>query len=150
MTKVKFRSRNCPQHFGTSPLIRGKTDMVGLLLGSRELLCLFGRISGTFLLYNSLSELCLPGESASCQMQGKSVGCWSMITFLLARRGVFQGVTSTSRQPGARHIPSLPPTGTGARHVTSLPPTRARVQCPLCGNPSASFTFADLIRCSSS
>ena len=37
---------------------------------------------------------------------------------------------------------------TGARHITSLSPTR--VQCPFCGCPSASFTFTDSIRCSSS
>ena len=37
---------------------------------------------------------------------------------------------------------------TGSRHIMSLPSTR--VPCPLCGCPSASFTYADSIRCSSS
>jgi hypothetical protein len=53
--------------------------MVGLLLGSRELLCLFGRISRTLVSYSSLSELGLPGEVVSYQMQGESVGWWSNI-----------------------------------------------------------------------
>jgi hypothetical protein len=44
--------------------------MVGLLLGSRERLWLFRRISRTLVSYSSLSELCFPGESASCQVKG--------------------------------------------------------------------------------
>ena len=127
--------------------------MLGLLLGPLELLCLFGWISGTSLRYSSLSELCLPGKSASCQMQGKSVGLWSMIIFFTRktglgtsrRRRVKQGLDMSRRcrlqGPGYDAL---------ARHVTSLPPTRARVQCPRCGYPSTSFTFADSIRCSSS
>jgi hypothetical protein len=57
-----------------TPLIRGEPDMVGLLLGSRELLCLSSRISRTLVSCSSLSELSLPGESVSCQIQGGSVG----------------------------------------------------------------------------
>jgi hypothetical protein len=67
------------------------------VLGSRELLCLFGRISGTFVRYSSLSELCQPGQPASCRMRVDSLGWWSNIIFLLARRGVFQGGS-------ARHV----------------------------------------------
>ena len=61
------------------------------MIGSRELLCLFGRISGTLTHYISLSELCFPGESVYCQIQGESVVWWSNIMFLLPRRGIFQG-----------------------------------------------------------
>ena len=101
--------------------------MEGLLLGSRELLCLYSRISRTLVSCSSLSELSLLGESVSCQMQGKSVGWWS--NFILSPRktgGFFRGarhVTPTSRQSGADKS-SRPLTGTGARHVTSLPPDR--------------------------
>jgi len=102
--------------------------MVGLLLGSRELLYLSSRISRTLVSCSSLSELSLPGESISCQIQGESVGWWS--NFILSPRktgGVFRGtrhVTSPSRHSGARHVKSWPLTSTGARHVTSLPPDR--------------------------
>jgi hypothetical protein len=108
-------------HFGSSgiiispstsvlaPVIRGEPDMAGLLLGSRELLCFSSRISRTLVSCSSLSELYLPGESVSCQIQGESVGWWSNIIYCLARRGVFRGarqVTSTSRHSGARHVKS--------------------------------------------
>ena len=53
-----------------APMIRGEPDMEGLLLGSRELLCLSSRISRTLVSCSSLSELYLLGESVSCQMQG--------------------------------------------------------------------------------
>ena len=101
--------------------------MEGLLLGSRELLCLSSRISRTLVSCSSLSELYLLGESVSCQMQGESVGWWS--NFILSPRktgGFFRGarhVTSPSRQSGA-DTSSRPLTGTGARHVTSLPSDR--------------------------
>ena len=101
--------------------------MEGLLLGSRELLCLSSRISRTLVSCSSLSELYLLGESVNCQMQGESVGWWS--NFILSPRktgGFFRGarhVTSTSRHSGADKS-SRPLTGTGARHVTSLPPDR--------------------------
>jgi hypothetical protein len=109
------------------PLIRGQPDMVGLLLGSRELLYLSRRISRTLVIFNSLSEFSLPGESVICQIQGKPLGWWSNI-ILSPRKtgGVFRGsrhVTSTSRHSGADKS-SRPLTGTGARHVTSLPPDR--------------------------
>ena len=134
-----------------APLIRGEPDMVGLLLGSREPLYLSSRISRTLVSCSSLSELSLPGESISYQIKGKSVGWWSNI-ILSPRKtgGFFRGarhVTSTSRQSGADKS-SRPLAGTGARHVTSLPSDRGathtslpptRVQCPLCGYPSASF-----------
>ena len=101
--------------------------MEGLLLGSRELLYLSSRISRTLVSCSSLSELYLPGESVSCQLQGESVGWWC--NFILSPRktgGFFRGarhVTSPSRQSGA-DTSSWPLTGTGARHVTSLPPDR--------------------------
>ena len=123
---------------------------MGLLLGSRELLWLFGRISGTFVHCISLSELCLPGESASCQIQGESADWWSSTTIIASQDvGGFQ-------RDSARHVDVASFRGrhvksaaykyrdstrhvhlTGSRHHTSLPPTR--VQCPLCGYPSASF-----------
>jgi hypothetical protein len=146
----KFGSRNCPSA-SVWPIDQGVTD-TGLLLGSRELLCLFGRISRSLVSCSSLSELGLPGESVSYQMQLESVGWWSNIILSPRKTGEFfrgaRHVTSPSRHPGARHVKSLPLTGAGARHVTlwpldrgsthpSLPPTR--VQCPLCGYPSASF-----------
>jgi hypothetical protein len=124
--------------------------MEGLLLGSRELLCLSSRISRILVSCSSLSEFYLLGESITYQMQGESVDWWS--NFILSSRktgGVFRGtrhVTSPSRQSGA-DTSSRPLTGTGVRHVTSrltgvrhttsLPPTR--VQCLLYGYPSASF-----------
>jgi hypothetical protein len=46
----------------------------GLLLGSRELLCLSSRISRTLVSGYSLSELYFLGESVSCQIQGEYVG----------------------------------------------------------------------------
>ena len=101
-----------------APMIRGEPDMEGLLLGSRELLCLSSRISRTLVSCSSLSELYLLGES---------VGWWS--NFILSPRktgGFFRGarhVTSTSSHSGADKS-SWPLTGTGARHVTSLPPDR--------------------------
>ena len=101
--------------------------MVGLLLGSREPLYLSSRISRTLVSCSSLSELSLPGESISYQIQGESVGWWSNI-ILSPRKtgGFFRGarhVTSTSRHSGADKS-SRPLTGTGARHVTLLPPDR--------------------------
>ncbi len=58
---------------------------------------------------SSLSELCLPGESVSCQIQGESVGWWGNIIFPLARRGVFQGgsprhVDVSSSRGSTRHV----------------------------------------------
>jgi hypothetical protein len=59
----QFRSRNCPQSSVLAPMIRGEPGMVGLLLGSRELLC--------FCLVGSRErELYLLGESVSCPIQG--------------------------------------------------------------------------------
>jgi hypothetical protein len=46
-----------PSTLVLDPLIRGEPDIEGLLLGSRELLSSFGRISGTLVRYSSLSEL---------------------------------------------------------------------------------------------
>ena len=132
-----------------APLIRGEPDMVGLLLGSRELLCLCGRTSRTLVCCRSLPELCLPGESASCQIQGESVGWWDNIIFSPGKTGVFRGarhVTPTSSHPGVRHLTSLPTTDTVVRHVTSLPPTK--VQCLLCDYLSASFYLRRFNRCS--
>ena len=145
-------SRNCPQYFGTGPIDQGGTRHGGSALGSRELLCLFGRISGTLACYSSLSELCLPGESASCRMQGESAAGGVTSFYRLASRGGFSGGLGTSRRrrviqghdksSRCRLQVQGPDTSrrcrlTGARHITSLPPTR--VQCPLCGYPSASF-----------
>jgi hypothetical protein len=58
-------------------MIRGEPDMVGLLLGSQELLCLSSRISRTLVSCYSLSELYLTGESVICPLQGESVDWWS-------------------------------------------------------------------------
>ena len=44
-----------------APMIRGEPDMEGLLLGSRELLCLSSRISRTLVSCSSLSELYFGG-----------------------------------------------------------------------------------------
>ena len=108
-----------------APMIRGEPDMEGLLLGSRELLCLSSRISRTLVSCSSLSELNLLGESVSCQMQGESVGWWS--NFILSPRktgGFFRGarhVTSPSRQSGARHVKSAAYRYRGAtRHVAAV------------------------------
>jgi hypothetical protein len=132
-------------------MIRGEPDMEGLLLGSRELLCLSSRISRTLVSCSSLSELYFLGKSVSYQIQGESVGWWSNFILSPHKTGWFfrgaRHVTSPSRQSGA-DTSSRPLTGTGARHVTSLSPDRARhttslpptrVHCPLCGCPSASF-----------
>ena len=101
--------------------------MVGLLLGSREPLYLSSRISRTLVSCSSLSELSLPGESISYQIQGESVGGWSNFILSPRKTGVFfrgaRHVTSPSRQSGA-DTSSRPLTGTGARHVTSLPSDR--------------------------
>jgi hypothetical protein len=58
--------------------------MEGLLLGSRELLCLSSWISRTLVSRSSLSDLYLLGQSISYQMQGESVGWWS--NFILSPR----------------------------------------------------------------
>jgi hypothetical protein len=142
-----------------APMIRGEPDMEGLLLGSRELLCLSSQISRTLVSCSSLSKLYLLGESVNCQMQGESVVWWS--NFILSPRktgGFFRGarhVTSSSRQSGA-DTSSRPLTGTGARHVTSLPSDRGSTQPRRCRLPgyialSATirqqvFAFADSIR----
>ena len=95
----QFKSRNCPQCFGTGPNDQGGTRHGG---------------SAAW-------------ESVSCQIRGESVGWWS--NFILSPRktgGFFRGarhVTSPSRQSGADKS-SRPITGTGARHVTSWPPDR--------------------------
>ena len=107
--------------------LNNKSASERLLLGSREPLYLSSRISRTLVSCSSLSELSLPGESISYQIQGESVGWWSNI-ILSPRKtgGFFRGarhVTSPSRQSGA-DTSSRPLTGTGARHVTSLPSDR--------------------------
>jgi hypothetical protein len=108
--------------------------MEGLLLGSRELLCLSSRISRTLVSCSSLSELYLLGESVSCQMQGESVGWWS--NFILSPRktgGFFRGaryVTSTLRHSGADKS-SRPLTGfdtNPANRTTGHPSPVARTQ----------------------
>ena len=95
----------------------------GLLLGSRELLCLSSQISRTLVSCSSLSELYLLGESVSCQMQGQLWAGGVTSFYRLARRGGFSEGLGTSRQSGA-DTSSRPLTGTGARHVTSLPSDR--------------------------
>jgi hypothetical protein len=124
-----FRSRYFPQYFGTDPNIRKEPDMVGLLLGSRELLCLSCRISRSFVNCSSLSESYLPGESANYRILGESVvsvveyhhfffphktGCFSGRLITSRRRRVIQGIDTSSR----------PFTGTRSRYITSLPPDR--------------------------
>ncbi len=81
-----------------APLIRGEPDIVGLLLGSRELLWLSSRISRTLVSCSSLSELYLPAEGLGTSR----------------RRRVTQGPDTSSR----------PLIGTGAQHVMLLPPDR--------------------------
>ena len=122
-----------------APMIRGEPDMVGLLLGSRELLYLSSRISRTLVSCSSLSELSLPGESVSCQIQGESVDWWSNITFIASQDGgVFQGgsarhtdvasIRGSTRQVGRLQVQGLDTSRrchlTGERHTTSSPPTR--------------------------
>jgi hypothetical protein len=113
-----------PSASALAPLIRGEPDMVGLLLGSRELLCLSSRISRTLVRCISLSGLSLAGESIRCQIQGESVGWWCN-TILSPRKtgGGFRGarhVTSTSRHSGARHVKSSAYRYRGAtRHVVA-------------------------------
>jgi hypothetical protein len=153
-----------------APLIRGEPDMVGLLLGSRELLCLSSRISRTLVSCRSLSELYLTGESVSCQIQGNT---WAGgVTSLLSPRktgGVFRGARHVGTSRRRRVIQgtdtsSRPLPGTGARHVTSLPPDRVathHVVAAYQGTMSSlwlsvgkflprSFYLADSIRCSCS
>ena len=114
---VKARVRQiviAPSTSVLAPVIRGEPDMVSLLLGSRELLCLVGRISRTLVRYRSLFELCLPGESVRCEIQGESVGWWSNIIFLPDKTGVFRGarhsvsmsrrVNVTSYRGSTRHV----------------------------------------------
>ncbi len=139
----------------------GEPDMVGLLLGSRELLCLSSRISRILVSCNSLSELYLPGESVICQIQRESTG-WCSNIILSPRKpgGVFRGsrnVTSTSCHSGARHVKS-----TAYRYRGSTRPVVATWQgfdpsrrCRLPGYSVLSvvvrrqvFTFADSSRCS--
>ena len=66
-------SRNCPQYFGLASLIRREPGLGGLPLGSRELLCLFGRIPRTPASLPLVIRAYLSGESASCQTKGESV-----------------------------------------------------------------------------
>ncbi len=134
-----------------APMIRGEPDMEGLLLGSRELLCLSSRISRTLVSCSSLSELYLLGESVNCQIQGNPWAGGETSFYRLGRRGGFSEGFGTSRrrrviQGPTRQVGRLQVQGrdtsrrcrlTGVRHTTSLPPTR--VHCPLCGYPSASF-----------
>jgi hypothetical protein len=125
--------------------------MVGLLLGSRELLYLSSRISRTLVSCRSLSELSLPGESIRCQIQGNPSAGGVTSFYRLDRRGGFSEGLGTSRrrrviQGLTSQVDRLQVQGrdtsrrchlTGTRHTTSLPPTR--VHCPLCGYPSTSF-----------
>jgi hypothetical protein len=100
--------------------------MEGLLLGSRELLCSFGRISGTLIRYSSLSELAGRGNPRTVEYRGNPFSGGVSSFYRLARRGFFRGarhVTSTSRHSGA-DTSSRPLTGTGAQHATLLPPDR--------------------------
>ena len=86
-----------------APLIWREPGMVGLLLGSRELLCLSSRISRTLVSCSSLSELNLLGESVNYQIQGESVGWWGIIIFIVASRrktGLFSRVSGGS----TRHV----------------------------------------------
>jgi hypothetical protein len=108
------------------PVIKGEPDMVGLvetdMVGSRDFLCLFGRISRTLVIFNALSELGLPGESMSYQIQGESVDWWSDIILSSHKTGgVFRRarrVTSTSCHSGTRHVKSWSLTGTVSRGET--------------------------------
>ena len=94
----------------------------------------------------------MPGESAECR--GNRLAGGSTSFYLLTIRGGFSGGLDTSRRrrviqghdtsSPCRLQVQGPDTSrrcrlTGARHITSLPPTR--VQCPLCGYPSASFNL---------
>jgi hypothetical protein len=122
---------------------------------------LSSRISRTLVSCSSLSELYLPGESVSCQIQGESVGWWSNITFIASQDGGFSEGLGTSRRRRVIQGPdtsSRPLTGTGARHVTSLPPDRGatpHVAATYQGTNALSavirrqvFTFSDSARCS--
>jgi hypothetical protein len=96
LTRSSSRVVIAPSASVMVPVIRGEQDMVGLLLGSRELLCLFGRISRTLVSCSSLSEFGFPGESARYQMQGESVCWWSNPIYRLVTRGGFSEGLGTS------------------------------------------------------
>ena len=68
----QFRSRNCPQYFGTGPIDQGGTRHDGSAAWISRTSAIVGRISRTFVSGSSLSELYLPRESASRQKQGES------------------------------------------------------------------------------
>jgi hypothetical protein len=68
----QFRSRNCPQYFGTGPIDQGGTRHGGFIGWISRTSAIDGRISRTLVSSGSLSELYLPRESASCQKQGES------------------------------------------------------------------------------
>ena len=127
LTQVKFRSRNCPQYFGTGPIDQGGT-----------------RHGGSAAWISRTSVFVWPdlGKLATIHLV---IGLGTS-----RRRRVIQGHDTSSR---CRLQVQGPDTSrrcrlTRVRHITSLPPTR--VQCPLCGYPSASCTLADSIRCTSS
>jgi hypothetical protein len=141
-----------------APLIRGEPDMVGLLLGSREPLYLSSRISRTLVSCSSLSELSLPGESISYQIQGECVGCGVTSFYRLARRGGFSEGLGTSRR---RRVIQGPTRQVGRLQVQGRDtPRRCRLTgldtprlCRLPGYNALSaairrqvFTFADSIR----
>ena len=80
-----------------APLIRGEPGMEGLLLGSRELLYSFGRLSGTLVRYSSLSELAGRGNPRTVECRGNPLAGGVSSFYLLTRRGGFQGGS-------ARHV----------------------------------------------
>ena len=91
-----------------APMIRGEPDMEGLLLGSRELLCLSSRISRTLVSCSSLSELYLLGESVSCQMQGE-LWAGGVTSFYRLANVVadYQGTMPSLRLSVSKFLPSL-------------------------------------------
>ena len=110
------------------------------------------RISGTLVHYISLSELADRGNLRTVECRGNPLAGGVTSFYLLAGRGGFSGGLGTSRRrrviqghdTSSRcrlQVQGLDTSRcchlTGTRHHPSLPPTR--VQCPLCGYPSASF-----------
>ena len=91
-------SRNCPQYFGTGPIDQGGTRHGGSADWISTTSVFVCRILGTLVRYSSLSELCSPGESVSCRMQGESVGWWSNIILSPLKKWVFSRGLVTSRR----------------------------------------------------
>ena len=132
----QFRSRNCPQYFGTGPNDQGGTRHGGSAAWISRTSVIVGRISRTLVSDSSLSNM--------------NPRWWSNI--FLSLWGFFSGGLGTTRRRRVNQgldTSSRPLTGTGARHVTSLPSDRSAIHHVvaayqgthlLCGYLSAGFS----------